>query len=1281
MSFSCPFDDTGTPPTIPCKDDTVVNILRDLLGSDYVNAFLTNGESPASVAATDTTLSMTLSMLASVAMTAAILITVIGIYKWVTESANDGEAVGLSERGGILGMFGRPFFSIALLVPTASGYPTINLVIMTVVLWANGATNQLYDTIAQRAINLPSIDASYLDSELFLGASDVTDSYIVGATSGYCLALMVSEGAQMQVYKKIDGVTATKPTADARISFRDTNSQLGSKNEERCGSFSIERFYPASLAALPDTAQVDRDPVFNEILKIQQVQARPLVGLMNLRGGYAALAYTSGMLTALGTENFDKVWYFHLGLPDGFGGTLTTMVGNASSNRSAVSKYFHNDNSSTPLTRNNYVTSGGNMGWDADMTADAIQTPIVVDRLLADAAKINAKLLEESRKEIIDAVARVQNTSSADANVIKNASNNIKEMIFKQGWMNAGNAQAKLRQLGSGATSKVGHKPYSVNFSLGLSLESLQESDVHKKIASRHNDVVKSIAGKIAESLPKDHPARLTLGAYVLATNIEAGGDNEAELDNIAASTTNVFHGMNEKAISLIVNTSGSDKDTLTRIQDFGEWMLIAIASVLALMVGIRVVLAFMSTSAETVSGLSLGTAGGLAAAANNFKDLVDSLILAPIKELMDSFFLISRIFGVVIPSMPYIFLILAGIGWFVQIIQTMFGMPLWLIMHSIPEKSFIGSQQQGYVTLLSMLFRPLLIISGFFLAFDLYDPLVVYATRAFFDSYGAISGSTASNGVSESVIYLASLKYWYYLYAGVLMAITYLVFGLVQELSDSVLDWLGTNLLRGFGNMDSKSTVQGVSGSMSKSAANSAAAIAGGRAKKAQARAAGGGGGEKKGDEDDKNKEAETDANGAAVAASSAAVVDRTGFEDGNKDVTDSNSTLPASVSNDPNNTTSNPNADVTDSSKKSSSDEEGLPANTEVVSSGTQSEVTNQTIGDDSESTQNNFDSSPDSDDKPIDSDEQSDSTLLDANSDNQDAVDSGDNEEATPSASEDSSSSALGGSDTTSEDSSSSVLGGSDATNRASSSTANIAAASGLALAGAVLAKKSDGSAAMNTGQTATMSNLGANGDQTARITKTADGYTANMYKSEGGTEKLVGTESVSTASNGDVTMTTTATDDSGRHMQDTSTTTESGYQVNRTQVDTAANGDTSTSIEDHQAGTYTRSNTVGDVTNTEVSDIDTGVPIQISTANSALDTESSVSYASDGADWTAMSAVSRDGDNVVANSYNPSNDSVTTMSGTISEQGAITPQSSMLTENAHLDDNGNIIPNPP
>ena len=188
---------------------------------------------------------------------------------------------------------GRPFFSIALLVPTASGYPTINLVIMTVVLWANGATNQLYDTIAQRAINLPSIDESYLDSELFLKASDVTDSYIIGATSGYCLSLMINEQAQMQVYKKIDGVTATNNTADAKISFRDTNSQLGSKNEERCGSFSIERFFPASLAQLPDSNQASRDPVFNEILKIQQVQARPLVGLMNLRGGYAALAYTS----------------------------------------------------------------------------------------------------------------------------------------------------------------------------------------------------------------------------------------------------------------------------------------------------------------------------------------------------------------------------------------------------------------------------------------------------------------------------------------------------------------------------------------------------------------------------------------------------------------------------------------------------------------------------------------------------------------------------------------------------------------------------------------------------------------------------------------------------------------------------------------------------------------------------------------------------------------------------------------------------------------------------
>ena len=1287
MSFSCPFDDANAPPTIPCEDDTVVSILRDLLGADYVNAFLKDGVSPALVQATDTTLSMTLSMLASVAMTAAILISVISIYKWVTESANDGEAVGLSERGGILGMFGRPFFSIALLVPTASGYPTINLVIMTVVLWANGATNQLYDTIAQRAINLPSIDESYLDSELFLKASDVTDSYIIGATSGYCLSLMINEQAQMQVYKKIDGVTATNSTADAKISFRDTNSQLGSKNEERCGSFSIERFFPASLAQLPDSNQASRDPVFNEILKIQQVQARPLVGLMNLRGGYAALAYTSGMLTALGKENFDKVWYFPLGTSNGMGGTNSTMISNASSNRSALSKYFHNDNSSTPLTRNAFVTSGGMQGWDVDMTAESIQNPIIVDKLLSDAATINAKLLEESRAEIRAAVARVKNQGSSDAQIIEAAANNIKRMIFSQGWMNAGNAQAKLRQLGSGATSKVGYKPYTVNFSLGLDTQSLTEDGAHLNVATRHHDVVSGMANQIGQQLPKDHPAQLSLGAYVMQANLSAGGDNAQAIDALAGSTTNFFHGMNEKAISLIVNTEGSEEDTLTRIQNFGEWMLIAIASALGVMVSIRIMLAFMSTAAETTSGLTLGTASGLAAAANNFKDLVDSLLLAPLKELMDSFFLISRIFGVVIPSMPYIFLILAGIGWFVQIIQTMFGMPLWLIMHSIPEKSFIGSQQQGYVTLLSMLFRPLLIISGFFVAFDLYDPLVVYATKAFFDSYGAISGATAGNSVSESLIYLASLKYWYYLYAGVLMAITYLIFGLVQELSDSVLDWLGTNLLRGFGNMDSKSTVQGISSSMSNSAAKGSAAIAGGRANKRQARAAQSVGNKKPNPDDgdgDGNGNGGGGGNGGGNGGnpiSSAAVVDRTGFSDGNRDVTDTHSTTPQSVNNDPNNTTQSNEG----SSKKDSSDENGLPANKEVVSSGTQSEVTSQNIGDDIYSGQDNFDSTRNA------VGDEAGATQL-SNDNDIDAASTAANKAAADlAATQDTEASAVNLRDSDSDSSVSTPTESLNAAavtssdnkvssaplNRPASTVANIAAASGLIVAGGVLANKANGAPAMKAGESVVLTDVGVDKDMMARVSKTEDGYSAALYKTNDGVESLVGTESVSTASNGDITMTTTSTGDAGEQYHDTSIASSNGDLLNRTRVDTTPDGSSTTSIDDYSNGTYTNSNTVGSVTHTEVADSNTGMPIQISTSDTSADTESSVSFANDGANWTAMGAVSRNGDNVVASTYNPDNASVTTMTGTIDPAGNVIPQAAVVTENASLGDNGRIV----
>lgn len=80
---------------------------------------------------------------------------------------------------------------------------------------------------------------------------------------------------------------------------------------------------------------------------------------------------------------------------------------------------------------------------------------------------------------------------------------------------------------------------------------------------------------------------------------------------------------------------------------------------------------------------------------------------------------------------------LMAVIGWVLHILQAMTGLILWSIMHMIPDRTFVGSQMQGYLTVIALFFRPMLSLMGFYLAFMLSDPIITFTTDEFFTIMG----------------------------------------------------------------------------------------------------------------------------------------------------------------------------------------------------------------------------------------------------------------------------------------------------------------------------------------------------------------------------------------------------------------------------------------------------------------------------------------------------------------------------------------------------------------
>ncbi|RJN71458.1 hypothetical protein D3X68_13790, partial [Acinetobacter baumannii] len=260
--------------------------------------------------------------------------------------------------------------------------------------------------------------------------------------------------------------------------------------------------------------------------------------------------------------------------------------------------------------------------------------------------------------------------------------------------------------------------------------------------------------------------------------------DVEAANTTLVSNTMRIF-------IETFTGTGQDDGvDAVTRMQNTGNVLHIALTAVDTTLTGVRTGLSAAGATGAVFSD-NIGTAAEIVIG------LVD-YYSEKLGKIMVMGKLVAYYLAVIIPTLPFVFFFFAVIGWIIHILQTMVGLILWSVMHMIPEQSFVGSQTQGYLTVVALFFRPMLSLVGFFLAFIISDPLLTFTTDGFFAIMGAVQFT--NNGFIAALAQFFWLMGWVILYCLILLPIIYLIFGLPSSLADSVLAWLGTNLSRSLG-------------------------------------------------------------------------------------------------------------------------------------------------------------------------------------------------------------------------------------------------------------------------------------------------------------------------------------------------------------------------------------------------------------------------------------------------------------------------------------------------
>lgn len=268
---------------------------------------------------------------------------------------------------------------------------------------------------------------------------------------------------------------------------------------------------------------------------------------------------------------------------------------------------------------------------------------------------------------------------------------------------------------------------------------------------------------------------------------------DDVDIDQMGERGNKVMNSLVGRVMESVTNAAtGADgnSDAIARIKTTGDILAVANGT----LSGIGKLLDTAVTTGRVIAAATTGVpiVGGVSKAADILSEFLGRNILQPIAEISGWIDILAFYFGVFLPSLPYTIFIVAVVGWLLAVLQTVFAAPLWAVMHMTPDRTFVGSQTQGYLMFLSLFMRPVLIIAALFAAMLLANPIVLYVSKAFWAMRTANVSSSESLGF---FVQFLTWKNWMIMYGLMLGPIVYMIFGLTNTLPDAILTWIGAGI------------------------------------------------------------------------------------------------------------------------------------------------------------------------------------------------------------------------------------------------------------------------------------------------------------------------------------------------------------------------------------------------------------------------------------------------------------------------------------------------------
>lgn len=357
-----------------------------------------------------------------------------------------------------------------------------------------------------------------------------------------------------------------------------------------------------------------------------------------------------------------------------------------------------------------------------------------------DFGKAYATAVENYDKALAQAAQNVSGMASARNEVAQNAA--------KDGWMMAGAWYMKFAMLQEQAYNAVNQFPE-------VSPPNLAD------VSPTEKDAVKAYQDRLRLALSGLTDEKFGVQTqYASDKAAREGGFSMSALMHRLFSTGDI-------SAWLTNGTSDTSRNPVLWAQDLGHLML---NTVWGGFLGALAVITPLGTKVLG-NGLDLGPSVMLALP-----------LIAPLALMGLGFGAMAAYY---LPLAPFILFFGAFIGWLILVVEAIIAAPLWAAMHLAPDGDGVAGQGgQGYMLVMSLVLRPVLMILGLVASMVLIYPIGTLFNQVF----AAVFGMTNGN----NLVGVFGLFALFSIYTMTMVAMIHKTFSLIHFLPDTILRWAG---------------------------------------------------------------------------------------------------------------------------------------------------------------------------------------------------------------------------------------------------------------------------------------------------------------------------------------------------------------------------------------------------------------------------------------------------------------------------------------------------------